>query len=675
MGNILRRRRVLNRGLNPAIAPPPAPTPGQTLVWSALTTVVPSDTITSANFATKTNYTGYTGEDSYARVDGARYGPAANPSWAAAGLRQAIPTIPGGLTAYCRANLIAETAYQNCGMQVAWFNFTTTNSNFIMINSGPDTGDGLTIGIGAYSNGSNLVLIKWDSVGHTSNHVTPAAPTGEWIKVWMAWEYNAPNTRWRAWYRVLGGEPVEMGTEVSWAFDVRTYCNPTIKCGITGAGGLFDISGLGPWGGSVSAHRAYALDAIETAELDAADIVDPGGGAFTWEVSASAVGGGDGRTLATAWTYDELLTEIVRGTVLPNAQGLKKAGTAIPVPTTFAAAQAFRDDCYDELVTQAGHAIKFTGAFYPDVELGIANLCPGVRLKGPGTISSRRVLPGTFTQPDAGGHPLVWLAAGSYLKTVSGFDDVGPTIEVDGYQFNPIAGANLAAVIGTLDSPHRCYVNADGIYFNSAGNPNTDGLSRHYFAVMELGLGSYLAMVEMSSGMIDSDLTIESGLIYRYEAGAVVPQYGLMVVNGPRTIASVSPTIKGGSYHTLGFIGQLMAGTCCFNGVRFSKFCPGPGNVGTTIAIYDPTTTGTGTIFNMFTPDCEELDSIYVGEQVNSAVRAFGSIYMHSAGGATNPHWGSVFDGSWKGSIGTMLHRTDERVVEPTCTAYSISGD
>jgi len=353
-------------------------------------------------------------------------------------------------------------------------------------------------------------------------------------------------------------------------------------------------------------------------------------------------------------------------------KGLLKDGTAIPVPTTLAGATTFKNDCYAGNVTQAGHVIRFTGTFYPDVELSIANFAPGVRLTGTGKISAKRTLPGPFTQPDSGGHPNVWLAAGAYLKSASGFDDVGPTIEVDGYQFDPFGAANLAAAIGTLDSPYKVWVNADGIYFNSAGNPNTDGLSRYYFNVMEQGLGGYLAMVEISAGMIDSSLTIEAGVIYRYTAGVAVPQYGLMVVNGHKTVASVSCLIIGGSYHALGWIGQSLDGILCFNGTRFSKFCPVTN--GSTIAMYDPTQT-LGNISNVFTPDVAELDSIFVGERASDAVRAYESIGMHGKNAFDEYKWRSIFDGTWKGAIGTAFHLPGERIVEPTCTAYDIVGD
>lgn len=661
--------------VNPAASPPPDPTPGQTPLWRSLTTVAPPTTITTANYDTKTNFDSYSGEDSYARVPGARYGPAENPSWGSNGLRHAIPYLgdagnPANVV-FAKKDMGVAAAYRDCGMHCAWLNFMTVgNGNRVLMNRDYAT-NGPVLGLGVLAGtGSKLTFYRRD--GFNTTQYTTDVELNQWVFLCYAWKWDSPNTKWRAWYKTIGGSMTEFGSEVSINFDARGYCDPCLQCARNGVG-HDDDSGLGPWSGSVSAQSAYSLDALATAATYPADIVEPDDGPFTWEVSASAAGGGDGRTSGTAWTYDELQTEIRRATVLGNYKVQTTDGVAVPRPTTYEEAEAARVDCLAGNLTPAGHTIKLTGDFQIDRSLGL-HFIHGVNLSGTATLSSIVTLAGPYAQPDSGGHPNVWLKSGLYRKAASGFTDTGPVLVADGYQFTPVAGANLAAVIGDLDDPYTCYVDGDGMYFHSAADPNTDGLVRTCGTVLTQGLASYLAMVDLEGGRIGPGITIETGLIYRYEAGATLPQYGVSVTNGPKTLASVACTIVGGSYHALGFIGSLndtfTTGTLILdNDLTFRKFCPGPANDGTTIAVYDPDDTNTGTIFHMYGPGCVEESSIFCGEQVSTAVRAFGSIYSHGGGGS-NALFGAHVFGSWKGTIGLGRARTGEDVIDESTTYY-----
>lgn len=614
--------------------PPPDPSSGQTPAWRLFDTQGQTLTVDAAS---DLNLKYYTGSNSYLRPVGPRYGPAANPTWTGKGEALRVPTGNSAVKFNARGDMAAETAFKTIGMYGGWFRFSHMGSAFKRLfgsrgDGGTATSGGPETWCSVRLNGTSVELAKCDSAVGNNLNATSIGTLNQWFWISICHEWSGGQYKWRLYYRTaIDATMTQIGSQSSFGGDRRS---PLICLQSTNDGSLDDVSTGSAWSGCIGAFSAYELDAIATGATYPADIVVPSELIpATWYVSASASGGGSGTSSSSAWTEAEFLNELTYGTVRGSYIGLKTAsGEEEIVPKSQAEADDFRDLVEAGGVYAAGDTISFAGTINQTKDYGLENF-PGVRATGTATLTTLRTLTGTFTQPNAGTYPNVWQKLDTvFVATRSGVDGYsGSCVIIDGYIYTPVAGANLAAVISTINSNvKRSYADASGVYFHSATDPNSNGLTKQYvFPLANSPVTSTTgAQIIINTGVVDG-LTIIGGPVYAHQAAGpdYVAVYNVGVVHQTAQRAIVSGTMRGGSKHNVCLTGTGIEGALVLG-------CEFQAGSGISYTAYT-TSSSAAEIYSRALSTMIETSYQLIGSQESTTPTvSYSSVYTHNNGAA-----------------------------------------
>lgn len=628
LGLLTRTRRVFA---------PPLATPGQTPIWRATT----SQTHSTINSGAPANFTTVSGE-AFQRRHGSRYGvTAADASYQAGGWHVGVPyrQYVSGLPTTVFDGYYDFTANNDlrtlCSFG-AWFKFSgigglTAPSRCISLYN--STGSPLTsISVGLVATGDHMLRLRMND--YTGNIGSPVDTVSlhEWV--WLGLVSNCPDPTglsgtktYRAYYMRLGETTPTLIASTTTAANADDFVPKLARIRAMSS----EITAVDPWFGGFSGASLYAVDTLANAALYPTNIVPPLN-THTWAVSGTAVGGGDGSSSAP-FTGDELYAELERETFLGCQIGMNIAGTSVANPTTRAQSNTLKANYDNGTAVFCGPTIIGSGTIEQTDQWNFENV-PGVRIGGTFELTTRRTLTGTYTRPDAGTYPNVWGKTGAGFAIaqdgVTGL--VGGVISVDGVQYVPVHAANIAAASALL-SAGKCFVDDTGTYFYSATDPNSNGSLITYAVPLPVAgnvNGTTTAQISLSTGVIDSTVTIKGGLMYACTGGSpgTVAMYNVGVANGDHTRAVVECDVYGGSMHNVCFTGSGDLGWLYLTDDCGFYECSILGSIPYTV--YTSGNASGGSIFSQlyFTEHSYQLP----GEAISTAVGTHETLYSHDNG-------------------------------------------
>jgi len=548
---------------------PPLAASGQTVVWKFDQTTLDLTSGAVGDFASVAGV-------GYNRPGGPRFGPATNSSFDSHGWSIRVPsqTYAGIANAdpvfRASVDLSLYPAARSIGLFGGWFKFSQLTSNYKRVIHGLK-GTTPIWGINAALTGSGAKTLKFRGENSGGTTEVVVGNLNQWI--WLGINWEVPNIvtgsgtkTYRSYYMLEG-----QSTPTLISSDTRATTNTVFAFDTLQIENIHNDSGLSnspTWIAAIGGLRLHELATLADGAKYPTELTTPT--RTSWYVNASS--GSDSNTGASAsqaWqTASKLSEEIKRGTVLGSHKPWQDAsGSSVGLETLSTLANATDWGTAYEAGTRraGGDIVNINGELITSNQFSFESN-PGITIQGvnSGKVTVIRSLGSTFSQPNVGTYPNVWQLLGADFGgiAVSGATGTYGVVPFENDRMlTPVAGANLAAVIATLNTnAGRCFTDGSGIYFSTVGggNPNSDGIVRTAGRIVsQLGTGT--GLVSLLDGLV-KNIEIESCPIVRYDTALTAPpRYAVSYVLTGLNVAD-NVVFSKGCYHSSGLVGNTTTG-------------------------------------------------------------------------------------------------------------------